>query len=557
MASGPATRLATKKNGPAITLALLTGFALCVFVAFWLLDFFVLDAAHAGGKGPFLQLLDYDAETMQNALGTLAQVIAAVLGIAITVVSIVVQLAANRYTSRVTDMFFRDKTNLFVMGFFVVACIEALWVTFGVGKEFVPRGTITVALVMATASLLLLVPYFGYVFDFLDPEKVIARLGAQTLESAAPRKRAEPDGGAAALEARQMRAVSGLEQLAGIAMNALAQKEKTIATDATVALRTVLVDYLPEKQGLPAAWFGLGRALRGHPDFVAMAPESLDELARDRAWLEWMGLRQIREVFGEALKTLPEMTHVVAIDTRYVGEAAIEARDREVLALTIKFMNTYLRASLNARDVRTCYNVLHQYRQLAEAMVRAPAPALTAEPWLAMALEEVAGHFKYYAQLAHGQGLGFVTETAAYDLCTLCELASELSSPSHGRLLAIFLEIDKEAETTAEEKALRGVRKAQAKLATFYLLRGETAHARAIYEDMAQESPERLRSIRDELLAITSKHFWEVVDRGTNFDYIDDARKEKLREFFGQFESLSKLPPRQRTGTGPYSVTGS
>ena len=53
--------------------------------------------------------------------GSLAQIIAAVLGIAITVVSIVVQLAANRYTSRVTDMFFRDRTNLAVMGFFVVS----------------------------------------------------------------------------------------------------------------------------------------------------------------------------------------------------------------------------------------------------------------------------------------------------------------------------------------------------------------------------------------------------------------------------------------------------
>jgi hypothetical protein len=72
---------------------------------------------------------------------------------------------------------------------------------------------------------------------------------------------------------------------------------------------------------------------------------------------------------------------------------------------------------------------------------------------------------------------------------------------------------------------------------------------------MAQESPERLRSIRDELLAVTSKHFWEVVDRGTNFDYIDDARKEKLREFFGRFEALAKLPARAR-GTGPYRVTG-
>jgi hypothetical protein len=191
--------------------------------------------------------------------------------------------------------------------------------------------------------------------------------------------------------------------------------------------------------------------------------------------------------------------------------------------------------------VRTCYNVLHQYRQLAEAMLRVPAGSV---PWVTPALEDVAGHFKYYAQLGHAQGLGFVAETAAYDLCGLCELASDLVAPCHDRLLAIFLEIDKEAETTAEEKALRGVRKAQAKLATHYLLRGQTAYARAIFEDMAHESPERLRSIRDELLAVTSKDFWEVVDRGTNFDYIDEPRKEKLREFFAQFPALATPPAR-------------
>jgi hypothetical protein len=40
------------------------------------------------------------------------------------------------------------------------------------------------------------------------------------------------------------------------------------------------------------------------------------------------------------------------------------------------------------------------------------------------------------------------------------------------------------------------------------------------------------------MLAITSKDFWEVVDRGTNFDYVSDARKEKLRQFFSKFAAL-------------------
>src|SRR5438477_13167836 len=169
------------------TLALLAGIAVLVFGALWLVDFFVMHEPSGGGavdKGPWAQLVDFDPDTLQNALGSLAQIIAAVLGIAITVVSIVVQLAANRYTSRVTDMFFRDPINLGVMGFFVVACVEALWVGFGVTKDYVPRATITVSLAMATASLLLLVPYFAYVFAFLDPEKVIARIGTQTLKGA-------------------------------------------------------------------------------------------------------------------------------------------------------------------------------------------------------------------------------------------------------------------------------------------------------------------------------------------------------------------------------------
>jgi hypothetical protein len=517
------------------TLGILAGFALALFVTLWLIDYFVIDRGHGQEReGPFARLFNFDAETMQNALGSLAQVIAAVLGIAITVVSIVVQLASTRYTSRVADLFFRDRINLGVMGFFVIACVEALWVSFTVHKDYVPQLTVSATVAMASGSLLVLVPYFAYVFDFLDPEKVIARIGVQTLDRAtAPndREMATP----AALAGRQAQATSGLAHLADIAVNALGQKDKVIASDASAALRQLLVDYQTRKPGLDPAWFEIGQGLKDDPDFVALAAGSLADIASRRTWLEWKGLRQIREVFGAALGTMPEMAHVVAIDTRYVGEAALRAGDREVLALTVKIMNTYLRTALNGRDVRTAYNVLNQYRQLAESVLAAPGtPA-----WTQATLTEIAGHFKYYARLAHGAGLGFVTETAAYDLCALCEAASAAAAACHDQLLSTFLEIDKEPETQAEERALRGVRKAQAKLASYYLLCGDPGRARRIHDDMANESSDRLRSIRDEMLSITSKEFWEVVDRGTNFDYLPDDRKAKLSEFFAGFPSLT------------------
>lgn len=519
------------------TLALVAGLSVVLFGGFWLVDFFLLHRPEGPG-GPLTRLLDFDPDTLQNALGSLAQIIAAVLGIAITVVSIVVQLAANRYTSRVADMFFRDKTNLAVMGFFVVSCIDAVWVSLAVSRTYVPTVTVIGTVMMVTASLLALIPYFAYVFDFLDPEKVIDRIGQQTLLIALQ------EAGRAGL--RQGQTVTSMEQLADIAVNALSQKDKVIASDAIRALREVLVKYLPQKHRLPASWFEIGQVLRDNPDFVALAPGSLDDMARNRTWLEWKGLRQLRSVFAEAQNALPEMAHVVAIETRYVGEAALAVRDASVAELAVKFMNTYLRAALNARDVRTAYNVLNQYRQLAEAILRlGDAAALEG-------LVEIALRFKYYAQLAQGQGLGFVAETAAYDLSALCELASESGSPIHDRLLATFLEIDKEAEDVTQERALRGIRKAQAKLAAYYLLRGMTAPAQRIFADMAMETPDRLRSIRDELLSITSKDFWEVTDRGTNFDYVDEPRKARLREFFGWFPNLGDSGP-ARSATAPAS----
>src|SRR4051812_23923191 len=310
------------------TLGILAGFALALFVTLWLIDYFVIDRGHGQEReGPFARLFNFDAETMQNALGSLAQIIAAVLGIAITVVSIVVQLAANRYTSRVADMFFRDKTNLAVMGFFVVSCIDGVWVSLAVSRTYVPTATVIGTVMMVTASLLALIPYFAYVFDFLDPEKVIDRIGQHTLLIALHE--------AGRAGARQGQTVTSMEQLADIAVNALSQKDKVIASDAIRALREVLVKYLPEKRRLPAAWFEIGQVLRDNPDFVALAPGSLDDMARDRTWLEWKGLRQLRSVFAEAQSSLPEMAHVVAIETRYVGEAALAVGDSNVAELAV------------------------------------------------------------------------------------------------------------------------------------------------------------------------------------------------------------------------------
>jgi hypothetical protein len=502
----------------------LAGATAVVFLSAFLFDWW---AYTDRSMGPLERLFNYDLETLQNALGNLAATVSAVMGVVITVVAIVVQLSATRYTPRVTELFFREKTNLLVLGFFIVSCITAIWVSLAIGNGFLPRASVITSVVMTSISLLLIVPYFSYVFDFLDPENVVQRIQDQAIHSARHHR--------GTVERGQERVLGAVEQLADIAMAAVSQKDKIISARAVDAMRVLLVKYTETKADQPAGWFEPGRQVCSNPDFLSMNPEALADLVRDRVWLEWKVLRQYQTIYNEALADNPDMNYLIAINTRYLGEAILTKGGGPALKLVVKFFNTYMRATLNKKQVRTAYNLMNQYRQLLEAVcVQGQEPLL----------EETAGYLRYYGQTSHGMDLGFITETIAYDVAALCELAHRLRSKAHDKLLGALLELDKEAESAAEEATLRGVRKAQARLAAYYLEHGDEASARRIHIDMEHERPERLASIRDELLSIASKDFWEVIDRGANFDYMEPPRKEKLTVFFTWFPSV---PPPGKT----------
>lgn len=513
----PMPEASPRRRGWLSPVLLLGGIAIACFLGLLLVDVVV---SFRSGRSFGAAFSSWSAGDVQETLGGLTSVVVAILGIAITVVSIILQLSATRYTPRVTEMFFRDRTNLAVMGFFVIASIHSLWVAITVRESFVPQVLIISAVVMMTAAVLIMIPYFAYVFAFLEPERIVERLQQRSLDEALGR------GHAGELGSRQHLVLQGIEQLADVAVNSVSQKDRIIASRSVDALRDLALRYLEQKGTLEEGWFGIGSELRRNPDFVAMAPGSVDAISAKRTWLEWKVLRQYQTIYNESLNRMRDISYLVAINTRYVGEKALATGDAEVLGLSIKFFNTYLRSTINQHDVRTAYNVLYQYRLLAESILRAGEPSRVLE---------VARYFKYYGQTANAAGLAFVNETAAYDLCTLGELAHAAGFPLEQELLSVILEVDKVPETEAQEQSLRGVRKAQLKLATFYLEAGAEGLARQVWKDMEHERPERLLSIREEMLAVEDRDFWEVIDRGHNFDYLEPERRLKLESFFSWF----------------------
>jgi hypothetical protein len=226
---------------------------------------------------------------------------------------------------------------------------------------------------------------------------------------------------------------------------------------------------------------------------------------------------------------MPDINYLIAIDTRYLGEAAGARGDHELLTLVFRFMNSYLRSTLNARAVRTAYNVLNQYRKLVEATLRTGAPGLRE-----IAVEAVR-HMIYYGRTSYDLQLGFVTETVAYDVSAVCELAHQLGGHDED-MLDLFLDLDQPLRQRKQELGLQGIRKAQVKLACYYLDVGETARARRIAHDMRAEPADRLASIREQLERVESKDFWEIIDRGRNFEYMPPRQRGQMATFFAWVE---------------------
>jgi hypothetical protein len=460
-----------------------------------------------------------------TALDNTAEVMAGVLAITITVVAIVTELAANRYTHRITQLFVRDPVNIAVMAFLVAVVMQALWVPAWLA-EAPPSEPVAVAgaffsLALVTASLLILLPYFAYVFWFLSPHNVVRHMRRHV--SLSVERAATATGGR--LQRCRKVAVAGIEELEEVASNSLEHKDRGIAMACVEAMAEILRNYRPFRERLPEAWFRIDGDLAQDPDFVAVSPSVLASLEADTSWFEMKLLRQYHAIYCEALHRGRDVAHLIALDTRRIA-SELSTPSEPLFELCVRFFNSYLRAAINANDVRTAYYVIHQYRQLAEDTLGADDEA---------AVGEIAVHLRYYGLLAYAQRLPFLLEAVAYDLSQLVERALEKGMAGADALLEVFLSVDKESESPAQEHSLHGVRRVQVQLAAGLLERGDEARARRIFDDMVREQPARLRAVRAELLAPQLREYWEVTDRGVNFAWLPPERRPYVIEFFSWF----------------------
>jgi hypothetical protein len=510
----------TTERRNAILIAI-TGFILLGLASLGMLSFAALlgQVELKAITHPMRWLSDIEPDVAFDILSNSAELLAGVLSIAITVVAIVVELAATRYSHRITKLFISEPLNIIAMCLFLLTTVQCIWMAATITETgsaaILPNAGFAIAMAMVTLSLLILLPYFYFVFSFISPLSIIQKLGNiahQSYRASIKRPSAGHHG----------KALETIDEIQDIARSAADQGDTRIAMAAIDTLAELTLDYTREKPLLPKQWSELDEDVANDPDFVSLAPSALDEIRDSNLWFEVKIMRQYLASMNQTVLVSRDIANLIAINSRRIGITAIDSSPA-LLTLIIRCFNSYLRATIRAGDWRTAYFVMNECRLLATALLRQKA---------FKEVTEIVEHLRYYATFAFNLGDAFLLEVASYDIVTLIEEAVKQKSPIVDDLLDRLLELDQEIRAESDDASLLSVRRAQIQLATFFLELNDEAHARRIVDDMKDEPPERLQIIRETLMTEERQQYWEFTDRGINFSYLPPARRPYLDKFF-------------------------
>ncbi|PCI27516.1 MAG: hypothetical protein COB67_08390 [SAR324 cluster bacterium] len=462
----------------------------------------------------FETILTTDAAHVNDAIGSFIELLAAVLGLVITVVAIVLQLAAQRYGNRLIDLFLENKVNQTYFFFMVTTLLYAIFIIFAIKNDFYPNYAIRSLLALTVVEIACLPPYFLYVFKILTPTNLLSSIQENSrvsVRSGTDRKNYSN------LKKYQREVATAIEQVTDTALSANSQMDRNLGLMAINQIREMLLDYLQYKKQLPRGWF-----LASDDFFIGISSEFFHEICQKRLWVETKSLMDMELIYKSCIRNMPDAISAIAYNTRVIGEEAIKDQDDDLVEIIVQFFNTFLRISLNDGNQRAMFNLFYQYRLFANTLMDY-SPKQAAKIFF---------YFKYYGEQGLMKGIWFILYNAAFDLGGMVATAYDKKMKNIKDLLFIFMQLEDTVDKKKDWLALMGVRKSQLILAAYLFSKGEETLVRIVVEDLKNESFDNLIKWRDMLLSLKDKKFWEITDRGINFEYIDEEQKKSLELFY-------------------------
>ncbi len=436
------------------------------------------------------------------------------LAVTFTTVAIAVPLTANMYSLKFLDFFIKDPVNAAVLLLVVFGGFNNALLAYAIKDNFVPVLSLHLSLALVSLCSALLFPYLYYIFRFLHPSTLLDRL-QEEIESAFQAALRHPQHAA-----RYQRPVAeGIEHIVNIAIRSIDRMDRNTAMESVNTLEKIAHTYWALKSKFSGAWFTVEPAF-----FLGFSSKAIAEFSANHSWVEMKIFSQMRQLLSAAIPKMHDVVSTLGRCLRKLGLTEAATGDQALRQMVMEYFNTFVRRSIVVKDLRSVFSLFEQYRTYAETL-NAAYPDQTAE---------IAYYFQFYGQLARDNDLNFIVEVVAHDLADLVQHAWETHADNRQKLLARFMLYDAQAD-----RPLAGVKKAQAKLASYFLLAGEAEPVALIRRTFADLPPAFVHALADDMLHARREKYWEVNERRVNLDYLPDAQRAKLREFF---ESLG--PPR-------------
>jgi hypothetical protein len=475
------------------------------FAALFALEFF-LEWRRAGYPGhSAMSWAGSNNGKLADVLSPMARAYNNVLAMLLATIGLAIPLTANMHTPKLIDMFLRDPINRIVLTFMALGAAHVLWVVYLIGPEFAPTWAASIAVYLAIAGWIILIPYFFYVVRFLDPSRIIVRLGATIRHDLA----AVAAGKADPVKTQETVALT-ISHLDTIIIKSLERDDREVAREGIWLLKRLIDDYAALKPKMPRGWYRVDRA-----DFVGFSAEALDMLTDARTWFEMKCMKGMEHAYERALSEASDAVSAISDANRLIATGALERGDTELLNLSMRFFNNFVREAIKTRHLRGVYDVFHQYRLLGKDLGERPD-----------LLRQLGRSFTYYGVMARTYGMVFAPQLAVFDLGYVTRRAYEARSAAAPDLLQMVLSMPHETGGDVHSLAV----KAKLILGSFLLSTKQDAEAQRVAANLDEVDADEIRRARDDLLA-ADRVFFEVTDRQLNLEWIPPERREPLTRF--------------------------
>lgn len=244
-------------------------------------------------------------EKAATLIFSLAFIHTVILGFIVTVTIIILQIAAYRFTSRVTRLFMSDFRLMVCLTLFVSSTVYVMGSAMLIGPIFestaeirpVSRTSFIVCCIVSTLDVLTVFPYLAYMFEFLDASRIFGRIADLGLSAAIEGNHTKTNINVKIEHVIQAQnaVVQAIDQIADFGLCSLRDQDQYNAFQAIDLLAQFVVVYGHTKQQLSIEWFDI-KALHSRPDFISLSDNAIRDMNLNSTWLEWKVLRDRKSV---------------------------------------------------------------------------------------------------------------------------------------------------------------------------------------------------------------------------------------------------------------------